>query len=288
MIVYGQVLHFLLRFRLHQFACASDIEKAFLMVQLREDRNYTRFLWFENPVDPNSNLIIFRFRAVLFGAKISPFLLNATTRKHLSISDNDKYDLKRGLYVDNLIHTEQTESDLIQFFHDSSKVFAEAHLFLKEWISNSPELQTLVTAMGVAGEIKDINKMLCLGWNVREDVMMLYGHMPSPKVVTEREILRCVLKLFDPLGYMLPVTIKSRIFHQDIWRTQLGWDDILTIEFVNIWECQYKDLVACYRISFPRQLNFKSNVLASIYLVMLVTKHTDAWHISYLMAILIS
>ena len=34
---------------------------------------------------------------------------------------------------------------------------------------------------------------------------------------------------------------------------------MLPIEFVNIWECLYKDLAACYRISFPRQLHFKSN-----------------------------
>ena len=172
----------LLRFRLHQFACARDIEKAFLMVPLREDRNYSRFLWFKNMVDPSSNLIICRLRVVLFGAKSSPFLLNATIRKHLSISSNDKSDLNRGLYVNNLIHMEQTESDLIQFFHDSSKVFADTHLFLKEWISNSPELQILVTAMGVAGEIKDVNRMLSQGWNVRGDVMRLYGHVSSVKV----------------------------------------------------------------------------------------------------------
>ena len=100
---------------------------------------------------------------MLFGAKSSPFLINATIRKHLSILGNDEYDLKRGLYVDNLIHTEQTESDLVQFFHHSSNVFAKAHLFLKKWISNSPRLQTLVTFMGVAGESKDVNKML--GWD---------------------------------------------------------------------------------------------------------------------------
>ena len=105
----ADLLQVLLRFRLYPFACASDIEKAFLMVQLREDdRDYTRFHWFENPVDPNSDLIIFRFRVVLFRAKSSPFLFNAIIRKHLFLVANDKYDLKEGLYVDNLIHTEQT------------------------------------------------------------------------------------------------------------------------------------------------------------------------------------
>ena len=78
----SDLLQVLLRFRLDQFACASDTEKAFLMAQLREeDRKYTRFLCFENPEDPNSNLVIYRFRVVLFGARSSPFLLNATTRK---------------------------------------------------------------------------------------------------------------------------------------------------------------------------------------------------------------
>ena len=54
----SDLLQILLRFRLNEFACASDIEKAFLMVQLREeDRNFTRFLWLEDPKNPNSKLI---------------------------------------------------------------------------------------------------------------------------------------------------------------------------------------------------------------------------------------
>ena len=65
---------------------------------------------------------------MLFGAKSSPILLNATIRKHLSISDNDKYDLKRGLYIDNLIHTEQTESDLAQFFFMILVRFLQKHI----------------------------------------------------------------------------------------------------------------------------------------------------------------
>ena len=39
-----------LRFCLSRFVCLSDIEKAFLMVQLREeDRDFTQFLWYGNP-----------------------------------------------------------------------------------------------------------------------------------------------------------------------------------------------------------------------------------------------
>ena len=133
--------------------------------------------------------------------------------------------------------------------------------------------------MGVAGEIKDTNKILGLGWKVQGDVMHLIGHFSSPKIITKREILRCISKLLDPLGFMLPVTIRSRMFLQEIWRTQSGWGDVLPVEFVNLWEDLYKDLMACYHIYFQDSCNSGLVILAYIYSVMLVIKHTSAWHI---------
>ena len=79
----------------------------------------------------------------------------------------------------------------------------------------------MITFKGITGEVKDVNKMLGLGWKIQDDVMKLHGLMSSPKIVTKREILRCISQLFDPLGYMLPVTIRSRIFLQDIWRAKV-------------------------------------------------------------------
>ncbi|XP_068205292.1 uncharacterized protein [Palaemon carinicauda] len=87
------LLKVLLQFRTNNYACISDIEKAFLMVKLREDRNYTRFLWLQDSTDPNSELMIYRFRVVSFGATCSPFLLNATIKSHLA-TDLWKQQLK--------------------------------------------------------------------------------------------------------------------------------------------------------------------------------------------------
>ena len=258
----SDLLQILLRFRLNEFACASDIEKAFLMVQLRgEDRNFTRFLWLEDPKNPNSKLITYRFRVVLFGAKSSPFLLNATIRKHLSLS-KDQYHMKNWLYVDNLLYTDQTEENLVKFFHDSCKIFAEANLHLKEWVSNSTDLQTLATSYGVDGEVKETNKILGLGWKIKEDSLRLMGHISSPGKLTKREILRNISQVFDPCGYMLPVTIRSRIFLQEIWRIKVSWDEQLPVEFTQLWKDLYKDLKECYDISFPRQLSFTPNDLS--------------------------
>ena len=74
----------LLRFRSHRYGLSTDIEKAFLHVTLNEaDRDYTRFLWLSDPTNPESDLIVYRFRAVLFEAVSSPFMLNAALHYHL-------------------------------------------------------------------------------------------------------------------------------------------------------------------------------------------------------------
>lgn len=75
----------LLQFRSHKIGIVTDIEKAFLHVQLtEEDRNYTHFLWLCKPNDPKSKFTVYRFKVVLFGSVSSPFMLNATLQHLLS------------------------------------------------------------------------------------------------------------------------------------------------------------------------------------------------------------
>ncbi|XP_060559756.1 uncharacterized protein LOC132719843 [Ruditapes philippinarum] len=96
----------LIRFRMNKYAIATDIEKAFLNITLDEnDRDVTRFLWLSDPSNPNSELTTYRFRAVLFGATSSPFILCATILKHLELNNDKKASkyLRQDLYVDNVI-----------------------------------------------------------------------------------------------------------------------------------------------------------------------------------------
>ena len=69
----------LLRLRLHKVALIGDIEKTFLIVSVaKPDLEVSRFLWMQDPSDPQSEVITLRFTRVVFGMSASPFLLNAT------------------------------------------------------------------------------------------------------------------------------------------------------------------------------------------------------------------
>ncbi|XP_070546142.1 uncharacterized protein [Ptychodera flava] len=101
----NDLVSILLRFRLNRTAISSDIEKAFLHVGLdAADRQYTKFLWLSDPADPESDLITYQFKSVLFGATCSPFILNAVIRTHLDTFDSDTANaIKEDIYVDNVL-----------------------------------------------------------------------------------------------------------------------------------------------------------------------------------------
>ena len=98
----------ILRFRLHGHLATlcTDIEKAFLHIQLhKDDKHWTRFLWLAmyNPQDQNSRFVAYRFRFVLFGAMCLPFMLNTALQCHLAQYNTPiAQNMLANLYVGNM------------------------------------------------------------------------------------------------------------------------------------------------------------------------------------------
>ena len=108
----------LLRFQIHTFAFATDIEKAFLHVKLHEsDRDSTRFLWVSDISDPFGNLVTYCFKVVPFGTSSSPFMLNAMLDLHLKkFSSTVAKDMKSNFYVNNLTSGCDSEQQLMDYY----------------------------------------------------------------------------------------------------------------------------------------------------------------------------
>ncbi|XP_070546926.1 uncharacterized protein [Ptychodera flava] len=121
----------LLRFRVHDIALSSDIEKAFLNVRLDEnDRKFTKFLWLSDPSDPESPFKVYRFKTVLFGAVCSPFILNAVVKTHLESNNNTPIaaDLKDNIYVDNVISGVNNTTEATKYYTDANSLMKSAGL----------------------------------------------------------------------------------------------------------------------------------------------------------------
>ena len=65
----NDLLECLLGYRCDKFALTADLEKAFLHLVLRiVDRDAMRFLFYEDIFNPESPIITYRYKVVVFGA----------------------------------------------------------------------------------------------------------------------------------------------------------------------------------------------------------------------------
>ena len=97
----------LLVFRAKLIALTGDIEKAFLQIVVHENhRDLLRCLWFQNLfICEPTEFQDYRFTRQIFGASSSPFLLNATIRKHGQSYEKINEEFARivkKIYVDDL------------------------------------------------------------------------------------------------------------------------------------------------------------------------------------------
>ena len=265
----------LLRFRLRKYACVSDIAKAYHMIGLNEkDRDATRFLWPKDPQDINSVLDIYRFKVVLFGATCSQFLLNATINYHLSLNPSStSTKIRRNIYVDNLQSVADKESELIDFYQKSKALMNSAGLNLREWTSNSSQLNKIIneTGDGVSKTLPNLSlsdidnsnsTVLGMKWNTSKDILSCVGReFESNNGFTKRHVLSYVAKTFDPLGLITPITITSRILMQKLWKLKLGWDEIIPDDLKTEWLKILPELQRASKLEFPRNIMVSSDTI---------------------------
>ena len=125
--LHKKIFDLLLRFRTQPIALVADIEKAFLMIGIKEaDQEVLRFLWYKDVTVNRPELQAYKFTRVVFGVSLSPYLLNATIDKHLSqFEDTHSSTVKKirdSIYVDDIVTGFASVLEAFQFFEDSRSI----------------------------------------------------------------------------------------------------------------------------------------------------------------------
>ena len=118
-----------MRFRAYPVALASDIKKAFLMIQVvTSDQDVLQFLWVKDINADVPELQILKFTRVVFGVAPSPYLLNATIACHLDQYENTHQEtvskIRESIYVDDVIMGAQIESEALKLYEESKAIFS--------------------------------------------------------------------------------------------------------------------------------------------------------------------
>ncbi|GIY00937.1 hypothetical protein CDAR_593721 [Caerostris darwini] len=54
--------------------------------------------------------------------------------------------------------------------------------------------------------------------------------------LTKRTLLSTIAKTFDPLGWLSPITIQSKLLMQKLWKYQLQWDEVVLPDLAIEWK----------------------------------------------------
>ncbi|XP_060665589.1 uncharacterized protein LOC132797835 [Drosophila nasuta] len=67
-----------------------------------------------------------------------------------------------------------------------------------------------------------------------------------------KRVLSQIAKLFDPAGWLAPVVIWAKIFMQEIWKQEIGWDDSLPADLTEQWTSFLRNYSPLQDIRIPR------------------------------------
>ena len=88
--------------------------------------------------------------------------------------------------------------------------------------SINPELWSQRDAVGI--QLKESISILGLSWLPDQDILQIKCNVGQIDVVTGRNILSNISRVFDPMGFCVPVTITGKLIMQRVRQERLTWD----------------------------------------------------------------
>ncbi|GFW89957.1 uncharacterized protein TNCV_3741431 [Trichonephila clavipes] len=100
------------------------------------------------------------------------------------------------------------------------------------------------------------SKVLGVGWNEKSDTFYFdssdLGSFLSKRINTKRYLLQAAGRLFDPVGFIGPYTIRIKCLIQEIWCLGLDWDDKLPKQLEVSWNKWCNEIHYLSEIKIPR------------------------------------
>ena len=124
---------------------------------------------------------------------------------------------------------------------------------LRDWTSN---FQQVLNEIPMTDKYQGKTmKVLGLTWTIKDDKLSLKAsHLDAGSFLSKRTVLKQIASVYDPLGLFSPVTLRGKLFLQDLWNKKFSWDEHLPAEEQAQWRVINEDLKALETCKFPRHI----------------------------------
>lgn len=192
--------------------------------------------------------------------------------KQLAIDDGQQFPLALpvlcdNMYVDDLLFGADDIPQLKQVRDQIKALLSQGGFELRKWSSNSSSLLSDIDEVnhGLAChrslESDQRLKILGINWNPLNDSFQFQVSKNDAVPGTKRAVLSSIAKLYDPLGWVTPVTIAAKVFMQQLWRLKLDWDEAIPSSLLPKWTSIYSALSSLNGLPIPRWTGLGTNTV---------------------------
>lgn len=261
----NSLIGILLRFRQDRYAVIADIEQMFYQFYVKkEHRDLLRFFWYKNN-NPDLPLIEYRMCVHVFGNAPSPAIATYGLRKTVENCENTygsdvKDFVNRNFYVDDGLVSSPSREKVIDLIKRTKTVFKEnGNLRLHKIASNDREILNSFGEEDLNKNLRDVHfgensvlplqHSLGLSWDLNHD-SFLFEIQDSEKPNTRRGLLSFLNSIFDPLGFLSPITLSGKILLRQ--SDGADWDQPLSTTIDHKWK-EWKSSLQCLQdLRIPR------------------------------------
>lgn len=251
----------LLRFRIHPVAVCADIEKMYRQVRMHPHHtDMQRIVWREAEDQPIKD---YRLVTVTYGTASAPYLA-VRALQQLAKDEEKVFPLAskstlQDFYVDDYMSGAMDEDTAIELVQQMNELMMKGGFSLRKWNSNSTKVLEKIPE-----EQKSLDESFRVTTDFAVKTLGIFWHPSSDhfsystisrqdvNTLTKRQLLSEIAKIFDPLGWISPVTIKAKILMQNLWLLNLKWDEKVPEILNNTWKDYCQDLANIEHVNISR------------------------------------
>ncbi|XP_055623373.1 uncharacterized protein LOC129766803 [Toxorhynchites rutilus septentrionalis] len=245
-VIQEDLINIIVRFCLHRYAVVADIAKMYRMIRVQpDDGALQRILWRDSPTD---DIRTYELTTVTYGTACAPYLATKCLQQLADISEETHPTaakiLRRDFYMDDLLSGVDQIPQGKMVVSELINLLDSAGFPLRKWSSNCSEILSDIPehlhddrSHLQLDSSNSVIKTLGLVWELSTDTFQFSTpKWASATFITKRSVLSDVSRLFDPLGLVGPVIVQAKIFIQELWKQQCGWDEPLPAELQDQWQ----------------------------------------------------
>ncbi|XP_015119442.1 uncharacterized protein LOC107042772 [Diachasma alloeum] len=240
----SEIFGVITRWRRHRYVYSDDVTKSFRQILVYpEDPDLQRILW----KNSSEEIIEYQLNTVTYGTRSATYLASRTFRQ-LAEDEGDRFPEVRDVilnttYMDDVYGDSDTEEGCKAQVNDVNRVFASGGMLLQKWTCNKPELLcdiagTVNESSTLSIDDQELHRTLGLSWDsLRDAFFFSFKAYENVERLTKRIVLS-----------------QGKLFVQELWKDQMGWDDQLSEEFVKHWRRFAQEIDDWKEVRVPRHL----------------------------------